>query len=105
MLTLLSAFITLLPKPVSLAGVKTGFVPLQVMGRRRNVLYAIVAEDVLPRLASANLRKAPGIRKHETNSGNPLARDSHRQMSAVSRWVYGPGILTSCMRLSRGHQQ
>lgn len=40
----------------SLAGVKTGFVPLQVMGRRRNVLYAIVAEDVLPRLARANLR-------------------------------------------------
>jgi leucyl aminopeptidase len=40
----------------SLAGVNTGFVPLQVMGRRRNVLYAIVAEDVLPRLASANLR-------------------------------------------------
>jgi bacterial leucyl aminopeptidase len=40
----------------SLAGVRTGFVPLQVMGRRRNVLYAIVAEDVLSRLASANLR-------------------------------------------------
>jgi extracellular elastinolytic metalloproteinase len=40
----------------SLADVKTGFVPLQVMGRRRNVLYAIVAEDVLSRLANANLR-------------------------------------------------
>jgi leucyl aminopeptidase len=63
----------------SLAGVKTGFVPLQVMGRRRNVLYAIVAEDVLPRLASANLRVdflgAPGL---------PLTTDLFIQRDASS---------------------
>jgi extracellular elastinolytic metalloproteinase len=62
-----------------LADVKAGFVPLQVMGRRRNVLYAIVAEDLLPLLASANLRAdflgAPGL---------PLSTDLFIQRDASS---------------------
>jgi extracellular elastinolytic metalloproteinase len=62
-----------------LADVKTGFVPLQVMGRGRGVLYAIVAEDILPRLASANLRVdflgAPGL---------PLTTDLFIQRGASS---------------------
>jgi bacterial leucyl aminopeptidase len=68
----------------SLAGVKTGFVPLQVMGRRRNVLYAIVV--VLPRLARANLRVdflgAPGL---PLTTDLFIQRDTSSLMAAPQR--------------------